>query len=127
MTSLFINTKRDDIIRYLHARLAGDTTPDAMDGSLEAGILKKIPEDVSEMYVEATAQGKLPQASTDRYIPRFLLVSLNIDAVLQETTVYRRRQKLSAITDGLGLRDAYGATMDRIKGQDGEKARLGML
>jgi len=30
------------------------------------------------------------------------------------------------MTDGLGLGDAYGATMDRIKGQGGEKARLGM-
>ena len=30
------------------------------------------------------------------------------------------------MTDGLGLGDAYGATLDRIKGQDGAKARLGM-
>jgi len=58
VTSLSISTKRDDIIRYLHTRLAQDTTPDAMDSSLEAGILKKIPDEVSEMYVEATALGK---------------------------------------------------------------------
>ena len=54
VTSLPIGTKRDDIIRYLHSRLEEDTTPDAMDSSLEAEILKKIPEDVSEMYVEIT-------------------------------------------------------------------------
>ena len=30
------------------------------------------------------------------------------------------------MTGGLGLGDAYGATLDRIKGQGGEKARLGM-
>jgi len=30
------------------------------------------------------------------------------------------------MTDGLGLGDAYGATLDRIKGQGGEKSRLGM-
>jgi len=30
------------------------------------------------------------------------------------------------MTDGLRLGDAYGATLDRIKGQGGEKARLGM-
>jgi len=30
------------------------------------------------------------------------------------------------MTDGWGLGDAYGATMARIKGQGGEKARLGM-
>ena len=53
-------------------------------------------------------------------------MSLSIDAILQETTIHRRRQKLSAMTDGLGLGDAYGATLDRIKGQGGEKARLGI-
>ena len=52
--SLPISTKRDDIIRYLHSRLEEDTTPDAMDSSLEAEILKRIPEDVSEMYVGIT-------------------------------------------------------------------------
>ena len=30
------------------------------------------------------------------------------------------------MVDGLGLEDAYGATLGRIKGQGGEKARLGM-
>jgi len=125
VTSLPISTKRDDIIRYLHSRLEEDIIPDAMDSSLEAEILNKIPEEVSEMYVE-TALGKLPEACTDRYISRFLLVRLNIDVVLQETTIHRRRQKLRAMTDGLGLGDAYGATLGRIKRQGGERARLGM-
>ena len=58
VTSLLISTKRDDVIRYLHSRLAGDTTPDAMDSVLEAEILRKIPEDVSEMYVETTTSEK---------------------------------------------------------------------
>ena len=44
--------------------------------------------------------------------------------VLQETTIHRRRQKLSAMTDGLGLGDAYGTTLGRIKRQGGERARL---
>ena len=30
------------------------------------------------------------------------------------------------MVDGLGLGDAYGATLDRIRGQGGEKSRLGM-
>ena len=42
-------TNKDDIITYLRARLADDETPDAMDGSLEADILKKIPENISGM------------------------------------------------------------------------------
>jgi len=49
VADLSISPKRDDIIAYLHTRLAEDTTPDAMDSSLEADILKKIPAEVSEM------------------------------------------------------------------------------
>ena len=51
VTSLSISTKRDDIIKYLHSRLEEDTTPEAMSSSLEAEILRKIPEDLSEMCV----------------------------------------------------------------------------
>jgi len=64
--------------------------------------------------------------STNRYISRFLLVSLNVDAILQKTTARRRRQKLNAITDGLGLEGAYGETISRIKRQGGGKAKLGI-
>jgi len=35
-------------------------------------------------------------------------------------------EKLYSTTGGLGLGDAYGATLDRIKGQGGEKDRLVM-
>ena len=54
VTIIAITPRRGDIIRYLRARLNEDTNPDAMDSGLEADILKKIPEDISEMYVEAT-------------------------------------------------------------------------
>ena len=57
---------------------------------------------------------------------RFLLVSLSIETILRETTIYRRRQKLKAMKNGLDLRGAYEATLGRIKAQGGEKARLGM-
>ena len=55
-----------------------------------------------------------------------MLVSLNIDAILQEPTIHRRRQKLNAAIDGLGLESAYAETLGRIKAQGGAKARLGM-
>jgi len=51
VTSISMTSKRDDIVTYLHRRLAADTTPDAMDSTLEADILKKIPSDISEMYI----------------------------------------------------------------------------
>ena len=61
VTSVCISPKRDDIVTYLRSRLTTDITPDAMDGALEADILKKIPGDISEMYVEATTFQKLLQ------------------------------------------------------------------
>ena len=57
---------------------------------------------------------------------RFLLIWLTMDAILGETTVYGRRQKLRAMTEGLDLKDVYGACIERIKEQGGERARLGM-
>ena len=41
---------KEDIIRYLRVRLGEDETPDAMDESLVADILERVPESVSEMY-----------------------------------------------------------------------------
>jgi len=47
--SLSVCPSKDDITTYLHARLGEDETPDAMDESLEADILEKIPKNMSEM------------------------------------------------------------------------------
>jgi len=56
VSSLSVGPSKNDIITYLHARLGEDETPDAMDESLEAEILQKIPEHISEMYVRAIIQ-----------------------------------------------------------------------
>ena len=61
VTSVSISPKRDDVIRYIHSRLAAGTTPNAMDTGLEEDILKTIPSDIPEMYVEAMALRKPPQ------------------------------------------------------------------
>jgi len=45
---------------------------------------------------------------------------------LQESTKHRRRERLSKITGGLGLGDAYDATIERINGQRGDRPRLGI-
>jgi len=49
VATLRITPPRDDIISYLRSRLDEDTTPDAMDSGLKADILRKIPDDISEM------------------------------------------------------------------------------
>ena len=48
-TVIRITPRRHDIISFLNSRLDEDTMPEAMDDSLKADILKKIPEEVSEM------------------------------------------------------------------------------
>ena len=44
-----ITPTKDDIIRFLRAKLREDATPDAIDNSLEEDIIKNIPETISEL------------------------------------------------------------------------------
>ena len=53
VTSLSVGPTRDDISRFLRARLDEDEMPEAMNESLKADILEKIPEIISEMWVAA--------------------------------------------------------------------------
>ena len=68
VTSVSITPRRNDIISYLHSRLDEDTISDAMDSSLEADILKKIPKEISEMYVQTLTLEKLSQSYPLTYI-----------------------------------------------------------
>jgi len=52
VATIAITPRKVDVIGYLRMRLKEDTNPDAMDSSLEADILRIIPDDISEMYVE---------------------------------------------------------------------------
>ena len=125
VTSVSVSPRKDDIIGYLRVRLGQDLTPHAMNKRLEADILEKIPKNMSEMYVGAIVLGAPPSLSANLY-SRFLLVSLTIDAVLHESTIHRRREKLNKMTLGLQAGDIYSATVERIKGQDGDQSTLGM-
>ena len=49
VVTISIIPTKDDIVRFLREKLKKDATPDAMDKSLEADIMKNIPETVSEM------------------------------------------------------------------------------
>ena len=50
---------------------------------------------------------------------RFLLVSLNIDAVLRGVRIFDGRQNLNEITKDNHLEDAYATTIARMKTQKG--------
>ena len=49
VVAVSITPTKDDIVRFLWAKLKEDATPDAMDRSLQEDIIKNIPEMVSEM------------------------------------------------------------------------------
>ena len=53
MIDVSICPTKDGIIGYLRVKLGEDEMPDAMDKVLEAEILEKIPDNTSEMCVEA--------------------------------------------------------------------------
>ena len=55
-----------------------------------------------------------------------LRASLDIEAILHETTINLRQERLGKVVDELGLEDAYGAVIERIKAQDENESRLGM-
>jgi len=100
-----------DIERYLEMRLDSDPTPSAMNHNLRAEIMRVIPRKISHMSVEATASANLGLILYPLTKYRFLLVSLNLDAVLEEVTIHPRKKKLDEMTQGNGLRSAYSATL----------------
>ena len=51
-TSISIEAREGDIVKYLRAMLGKDTAPQAMDSILENEIMKSIPEEISETCVE---------------------------------------------------------------------------
>jgi len=125
VTCVSVSPTRGDIIGYLRVRISQDEMPEAMDKSLEADILQMIPENISEMCVHSMTPGIPPQCMLIEVF-RFLLASLNIEAILQEPTIYRRRERLCNMTVGLEVGDAYARMIERIKAQGGNKSRLGI-
>ena len=73
---------------------------------------------------------KICRRSTKYYrltvVSRFLLVSLIMDAVMEDATIHQRKQTLRRMTNGVGLDDAYTATLSRIREQKGNKVRFGI-
>jgi len=58
---------------------------------------------------------------------RFLLVALNIEAILGETSLARRKKMLQKVaTTGVDLDSVYAHTLQRIREQKGGRSRLGM-
>ena len=118
---LEIKPTREDIVRYVEMMLDNDSNPDAMSLDLQTEIMNRVSEMISDVYVTAIFCCSLVRRLT--VVPRFLLVSLNIAAILDETTIHQRREQLKRITNGRSLGDAYGVTLDRIK-QSGGKSKL---
>ncbi|RPA91562.1 hypothetical protein L873DRAFT_1752016 [Choiromyces venosus 120613-1] len=100
-----VSPTTDDIKRYLTMKLDKDTVHDAIDDRLREDILRIIPGKISEI---------------------FLLVSLSIETILGETTISKRRKRLSEMTKRQNVGDVYTATLERIKAQNGGKSRLAM-
>ena len=68
----------------------------------------------------------LPKLSTNRHISRFLAAHPNHDSVLREATIHQRQEWRREITDGLGPKDPYNATLERFQTQGGRESRLSL-
>jgi len=70
------------------------------------------------------------RSTNDVFLPiivcRFLLVAINIRAVLGEMTIRQRKKKLGELAQGKGLGDAYTTTLTRVRARGGPRSRLGM-
>jgi len=121
-----INPKTGDIRNYLEMRLERDAEPEAMSDGLRADIIRIMIERTSNMCVRTFSVPSLSLMYAYQRLCRFLLVALNIDAVLGEVTIRQRRKKLQEMVEGNGLSDAYTATLTRVKGQKGNKSVLGV-
>ncbi|RPB03087.1 hypothetical protein L873DRAFT_1671228, partial [Choiromyces venosus 120613-1] len=100
-----IESRPDDIRKYLQLKLDKDPEPWGMNDNLKADIIRYISKKISGIG---------------------LLVSLIINAILEQPSIHRRRTKLDEMTNGLGLGDVYEAAMERIRAQSKDKARLGI-
>jgi len=67
-----------------------------------------------------------PRDGSLTVVSSFLLVSLNMDAILSEMTLHKRRKKLDEMTKGERLGDAYAETLSRMKEQPGSRSKLGL-
>jgi len=59
-------------------------------------------------------------------VSSFLLVSLNVDAILSEITPHQRKKKLHEMANGGVLGHAYAATLSRMKAEPESRSKLGM-
>ena len=118
-----ISPNEDDIRFYAVRRLDRDDVPEAMDNSLRAEIVRTILDKMSNMYA-----GLSPLSMMYIYyrLCRFLLVSLNIDAILGEVTIPQRRKRLEEVAGGNELSNAYTATLRRMQTQEANKSVLGL-
>jgi len=115
-----------DIRNYLEMRLEKDVEPEAMTDGLRADIIRIIQENISNMCVGAFGISGVNDVCLPTIVSRFLLVSLNMDAILGEVTIRQRRKKLEEIARGNGLSDAYTETIKRLKSQGGNRSMLGV-
>ena len=123
-TTIAVIPKTGDIKKYLEMRLDRDPIPSAMDDNLRVEIMRVILRKISQMRVGIVDLCLVGYPLIIEY--RFLLISLNIEAVLEEVTIYQRRRKLDEMIQGNGLRSAYSTTLQRIQAQKGSRSKLGM-
>ena len=122
--AIHIIADQGDITRYLRQKMNDDQDPGLMTEDLKNNIMTTMVEKTSEMWAEKLYS---KFESLIDIVPRFLLVALNIEAILGETSLASRKKMLRKVaTTGVGLDTVYAQTLQRIMEQKGDRSRLGM-
>jgi len=112
-----------DIARYVGRKIGDDNArdPDLMTEDLKNDIMKTMLEKASEKQLYSKF------GSLIGILRRLLLVALNIEAILGESSLAMRKKMLKLVAaTGVDLNSVYDQTLNRIREQKGDRSRLGM-
>lgn len=119
--AITLEANEEDIRMYIRRQLETDGNYDDMDEAFKKEIMDKIVETADGMFVAGLPRHISENANETL---RFLLPALQIQTVLEETSIAKRRASLNTIPKKLD--DAYQATIDRIRRQGTAKSNQGM-
>ena len=127
VVTILISPKPHDIENYLKRKLEMDTEPDAMDDGLRSDIIKTSHGNLSKSFVRISIPHPTYMIIHLLTVTRrFLLVSLSIDAILQEVTISDRKKKLNQMSKDNGLGDVYAESLNRMQAQKGRRPEFGI-
>jgi len=134
-SKVLIEAENSDLRRYVSQEIESSDAVEEIDIAFEEDIIKKFVAGAHRMYVKSPMCLIIFNWSSSRSfipcfrelilkVPRFLLVVLQVQAILSETSVGEVEEALDIMPSGLN--DAVEETLQRIQKQPEKRRTLGM-